>query len=132
MWTGSSQLTGGGLTKIRWNDKSIINAVNVNNVDYVIVGDNVKRALYKVNGYNPELMYQSPPINVGNDSFDPKFFFRPDSTNAVTNQANVIFIPADGCIYSFGYEYPFMPQSAVRQFVYPGYSATLIQPEWGG
>ena len=109
----SSVLTGGNLPKIRWYDKPIVNVANINNVDHVITGSTYKRALYRVNGIQPELLYQSPFIS---DSYSDRFNLSPDQTNAIETISNLIIIPSPYALYTFGHINPGTPDSMVRQF----------------
>lgn len=127
MWTGSSTLTGGNLTKIRWYSRPIVNVANINNVDYLVIGDTIRRSFYRVNGYQQELLYQSK--RSVNDK-DTKFMFLPDFTNAIETVNNVIYMSSDWCIHSWWHQNPGMPDSMVREFTFQsaaGSPATVVQ-----
>lgn len=128
LWTGSTIITWWWLTKIRWKDRPILNVANINNVDYVITWTQKKRALYKVNWYQPELLYQSKFVS---NSFNDRFIFKPDSVNSIETISNIVVIPADWCIYTWGKVNPWMPDSLVRKFTLHWNSPTcLYTDEW--
>lgn len=123
LWTWSNVTTWWWLTKIRWYDKPIVNVANINNIDYVIVGDNTKRALYVVNWYQPQLLLQSKFIQ---NSYNDKFVFKPDAVNWIETISNLIFIPADNCIYTYGKINPLLPEACVRKITLNGLAPTCL------
>jgi len=113
LWTGSSVITWGNLAKIHWYDKPIINVANLNNIDYVVCASGTKRSMYKVSGYQSQLLYQSDFIQ---NSYLSRFNFAPNETNSIETVSNIIYIASDHCIYTYGHINPWVPESLVRQF----------------
>lgn len=123
LWNGVKLVTGvaasvGQLALINWYDRPIVNVANINNVDYAFVGDFAKRSLYQVSGYSPALLAKSKEVGTFKDK---KFMFRPYDTNSIETIGQVVYVPGERCIYSYGKETNGMPDSIVRSFSVPCY-----------
>jgi hypothetical protein len=74
---------------VNWLDKPIVNAVNVNNADYVVTGTSSTRQLYLSQGYQPAIHMNSGFIT---NPYSDRLSFGGDYPNAVETVKNVMLI----------------------------------------
>lgn len=90
LWDGT---TGTPSSEITWYDKPIQRVFNLNNVDYAIVKTSLRSSLYVVNGYQPQLVFQS--LNV-QDSEKDRFAFDATYVNSIETIGERLLIPTPG------------------------------------
>ena len=109
--------------EIDWYDKPIQRVINYNNVDYIIVKTALRSSLYLVNGYQPELIFQS--LNIQTASKD-RFAFDSTTTNASETIGSRILIPVSGGVFSYGNISPWYPLAWLKEYTVNGWSPTTL------
>jgi hypothetical protein len=100
---------------IDWYDKPIIWGATLNNVDYLVVWTNFKRALYMWNGYNSPPLYETDIYSTTYKK--SKFFFSPVWPNSIETIGNIIIIPWIWQIYKQWIKKIWLPTSITRDFI---------------
>lgn len=109
--------------EITWYDKPISRVINLNNVDYIIVKTALRSSLYKVNWYQPQLLYQS--LNIQNANKD-RFAFDPEYINGFETIWQRLLLPSSWWLYSFGNINPWYPLSILKEYTWNGWTPTTV------
>lgn len=120
IWDGSSATPS---REIDWYDKPIQRVINYNNIDYIIVKTTLRSSLYLVNGYQPELIFQSLNIQT---AWKDRFAFDSTTTNAWEIIGSRILIPVSWGVFSYGNISPWYPLAWVKEYTVNGNSPTAL------
>jgi len=121
LWDGASTAADRVIT---WYDKPLQRVISWNNIDYLVVKNSSRSSLWLVNGYQPQLLFQSDYIT---NSSEDKFSFDCDYVNSIeTIGTKFVFSSGSEDLYTYGtYTNGFAP-SIVREYNYVGSKITNI------
>jgi len=100
---------------IDWYDKPILWGATLNNTDYIVTWTNVRRELFMVNGYQPQLLYETDIYTFNTEQ--EKFFFTP-SVNWLETISNTIILPWNSQFYKFWNNKIGLPVNIMRDMVF--------------
>ena len=101
---------------ITWYDKPLQRVISWNNMDYLVVKTYSRSSLWLVNGYQPQLLFQSDYIN---NTSEDKFSFNCDYINSIETIWTKFVFSWDGeDLYTYWTFTNWLPPSLVREYNY--------------